>query len=99
MIINFPCSSIVPTVTDPKRPLSFIDTAVYRGSDVTASWLFKGLVSAGLGLSQIAWIYVPIMAVWGFGAWRLGQLYMGMRSRLKSDEDDGPATQPVSSDG
>jgi AAA family ATP:ADP antiporter len=58
---------------------NFIDTVIYRGSDVTASWIFKGLMSAGLSISKIAWIYVPIMGLWGFGAWRLGRLYTKLR--------------------
>ena len=68
---------------------NFIDTVVYRGSDVTASWIFKGLMTAGLSISQIAWIYVPVMGLWGFGAWRLGKLYTRAH-----DEFDPSADQP-----
>jgi len=57
---------------------NFIDTAVYRGSDVAASWIFKGLTSSGLGLGQIAFAYVPMLGLWAWGAWRLGNLYQGM---------------------
>ena len=62
---------------------NFIDTVVYRGSDVTASWIFKGMLSAGLSLSQIAWIYLPVLGLWGFGAWRLGKIYARMREGLR----------------
>jgi hypothetical protein len=65
---------------------NFIDTAVYRGSDVTASWIFKGLTSAGLSLAQIAWIYLPVMGLWAFGAWRLGRIYTRMRSQLNASD-------------
>lgn len=58
---------------------NFIDTVVYRGSDVTASWIFKGLMTAGLSVGQAAWLYLPVMAVWGTGAWHLGKAY----TRLK----------------
>jgi AAA family ATP:ADP antiporter len=61
---------------------NFIDTVIYRGSDVTASWIFKGFLTAGLTISQIAWIYVPVMGLWGFGAWRLGRLYTELRERV-----------------
>jgi AAA family ATP:ADP antiporter len=61
---------------------NFIDTVIYRGSDVTASWIFKGFLTAGLSISQIAWIYVPVMGLWGFGAWRLGKLYSQLRDQL-----------------
>jgi AAA family ATP:ADP antiporter len=87
-----PTKEMLFTVVDREtkyKSKNFIDTAVYRGSDVTASWIFKGLVSAGLSLAQIAWIYVPIMVVWGFGAWKLGQIYKQMRSSLRQGESGG----------
>lgn len=84
-----PTKEMLFTVVDREtkyKSKNFIDTAVYRGSDVTASWIFKGLVSAGLSIASIAWIYVPIMVLWGFGAWRLGQLYNHMKASLALDE-------------
>jgi len=84
-----PTKEMLFTVVDREtkyKSKNFIDTAVYRGSDVTASWIFKGLTSAGLSIAQIAWIYVPVMALWGFGAWRLGTLYTQMRAKLPKDE-------------
>ncbi len=63
---------------------NFIDTVVYRGSDVTASWIFKGMMMAGLSISQVAWVYMPIMLVWGVGAWHLGKAYTHLKSRLDS---------------
>jgi AAA family ATP:ADP antiporter len=84
-----PTKEMLFTVVDREtkyKSKNFIDTAVYRGSDVTASWIFKGLTTVGLSIAQIAWIYVPIMVVWGFGAWRLGQLYSRMKVSLGQDE-------------
>jgi len=84
-----PTKEMLFTVVDREtkyKSKNFIDTAVYRGSDVTASWIFKGLMSAGLSIANIAWIYVPIMLVWGAGAWRLGKLYARMRTNLGPDE-------------
>ena len=63
---------------------NFIDTVVYRGSDVTASWLFKGMMVAGLSISQVAWLYIPVMVIWGMGAWKLGKAYTGLRRSLDS---------------
>jgi len=60
---------------------NFIDTVVYRGSDVTASWLFKGFMVSGLSMSQIAWLYLPVLAVWGAGAWRLGKRYQALKAQ------------------
>jgi AAA family ATP:ADP antiporter len=84
-----PSKEMLFTVVDREtkyKSKNFIDTAVYRGSDVMASWIFKGLTTVGLSIAQIAWIYVPIMVVWGLGAWRLGQLYSRMKVRLGQDE-------------
>ena len=81
-----PAKEMLFTVVDREtkyKSKNFIDTAVYRGSDVMASWIFKGLTTAGLTLAHIAWIYVPIMGIWGFGAWRLGKLYTQMRASVK----------------
>ena len=83
-----PVKEMLFTVVDREtkyKSKNFIDTAVYRGSDVTASWIFKGLVSSGFSLAQIAWLYVPVMALWGYGAWRLGRLYNDLRAQTRDD--------------
>jgi len=84
-----PTKEMLFTVVDREtkyKSKNFIDTAVYRGSDVTASWIFKGLTSAGLSIAQIAWIYVPVMGLWAFGAWRLGRIYTRMRAQLHTND-------------
>ena len=73
---------------------NFIDTVVYRGSDVTASWVFKGTMMAGLSLSQVAWIYLPLMVIWAVGAWHLGKAYVNLKMSL----DNMEKTQFVQSD-
>lgn len=52
---------------------NFIDTAVYRGGDAVSAWVYNGLRSLGLGLSQIAYIAVPIALAWAWIAFRLGR--------------------------
>ena len=82
-----PVKEMLFTVVDREfkyKSKNFIDTVIYRGSDVTASWLFKGLMSAGLSLGQIAWLYLPIMGVWGLGAWHLGKTYTLLKNQLDS---------------
>jgi AAA family ATP:ADP antiporter len=82
-----PAKEMLFTVVDREtkyKSKNFIDTAVYRGSDVTASWIFKGLTTAGLSLSQITWFFLPVMGLWGLGAWRLGKIYTGLRQQLKT---------------
>ena len=79
-----PTKEMLFTVVDREtryKSKNFIDTAVYRGSDVTASWIFKGLTTAGLPLAQIAWVYVPVMGLWAFGALRLGRIYTRMKEK------------------
>ncbi|GAH10994.1 unnamed protein product, partial [marine sediment metagenome] len=44
--------------------------------------------SAGFSLAQIAWIYVPIMGLWGFGAWRLGQIYTHMKASMQTKDTE-----------
>lgn len=43
---------------------NFIDTVVYRGGDMVASWAYSGLVALGLGLSAIALSALPLTLVW-----------------------------------
>jgi AAA family ATP:ADP antiporter len=81
-----PAKEMLFTVVDREtkyKSKNFIDTAVYRGSDVAASWVFKGLTSSGLSIAQMTWVYLPIMALWTWGAWRLGGIYAQMREQLR----------------
>lgn len=68
---------------------NFIDTVVYRGSDVSASWLFKGLTTAGLSVSQITWLYLPVLAAWGTGVWFLGRRFERLAAQRPRRENDG----------
>ena len=52
---------------------NFIDTAVYRGGDAASAWIYTGLRGAGLGLSGIAWVAVPLAGLWALLAFRLGR--------------------------
>ncbi|MEX0274336.1 MAG: NTP/NDP exchange transporter [Flavobacteriaceae bacterium] len=51
---------------------NFIDTAVYRGGDALTGWLFAALVSLGLGLSTIAFLAVPLISIWIYTGYQLG---------------------------
>jgi len=82
-----PAKEMLFTVVDREtkyKSKNFIDTAVYRGSDVAASWVFKGLTYSGLSIAQMTWVYVPVMGLWAWGAWRLGGIYAQMREQLRS---------------
>jgi len=82
-----PAKEMLFTVVDREtkyKSKNFIDTAVYRGSDVAASWVFKGLMTSGLSIAQMTWVYLPVMGLWTWGAWRLGGIYTQMREQLRS---------------
>jgi ATP:ADP antiporter, AAA family len=49
---------------------NFMDTAVYRGADMTSGWMFQGLQAIGLTLSGIAYLAAPVTMLWaGVGVW------------------------------
>jgi AAA family ATP:ADP antiporter len=82
-----PVKEMLFTVVDREtkyKSKNFIDTVVYRGSDVTASWLFKGMMTVGLSISQIAWVYIPIMGMWAVAAWHLGKAYTRLKTQMDS---------------
>ena len=55
---------------------NFIDTAVFRGGDVVNGWIYTVLNTAmGLSIGVIAMIGVPLAAIWGILAWRLGKTH------------------------
>lgn len=53
---------------------SFIDTAVFRGGDAVSGWVYTGLRELGLALAGIAWVAVPIAALWAVLLLRLGRM-------------------------
>jgi AAA family ATP:ADP antiporter len=87
-----PVKEMLFTVVDREtkfKSKNFIDTVVYRGSDVVASWAFKGFLITGLPLGNIVFMYLPVMLIWGLGAWRLGRAYELLKSQSDSAENDG----------
>jgi len=50
-----------------------IDTVVYRGGDAVSAWIYTGMRSAGISLSGIAFIAVPLALLWAWIAFRLGR--------------------------
>jgi AAA family ATP:ADP antiporter len=62
---------------------NFIDTVVYRGGDAVSSWVYTGLKSLGLSLGAIAWIAVPLAAIWAVVAFWLGK----RQSELAADQE------------
>ncbi|MEE4173585.1 MAG: MFS transporter [Xanthomonadales bacterium] len=88
-----PIKEMLFTVVDRQtkyKSKNFIDTVVYRGSDVVASWIFKGYMTLGLGVHQAAFAYLPFMAAWAFGVWRLGKRYELRRQALVELDEPSP---------
>jgi len=52
------------TREDRYKTKNFIDTFVYRAGDQLASWTYAGLIAAGLSLSGIAVVAVPVSCLW-----------------------------------
>ena len=52
---------------------NFIDTVVYRAGDAVSAWVYAAMRSAGLTLSGIAIIAVPLALVWAWVAFKLGR--------------------------
>jgi len=58
---------------DKYKAKSFIDTVVYRLGDQVGAWSYAALGWFGLTLSGIAWVAVPVSAVWLLNAFWLGK--------------------------
>ncbi len=43
---------------------NIIDTVVHRGGDALSSWIFGSLRAMGLSLTTMAWMAVPVSALW-----------------------------------
>ncbi|MEL6107779.1 MAG: MFS transporter [Planctomycetota bacterium] len=75
--ITVPAREVLFTVVDREdryKSKSFIDTVVLRGGDAIAGQVFGTLHNiAGFAFSAINLGTLPLMAVWGFAAFRLGR--------------------------
>jgi len=49
---------------DKYKAKNLIDTFIYRSGDQVGAWSYDGMMSAGLGLSAIAFANVPIAGIW-----------------------------------
>jgi len=52
---------------------NFIDTVVYRGGDAVSAWAYAGLKAAGLNLTGIALVAVPLAGIWAWVSFKLGK--------------------------
>ncbi len=89
-----PTKEMLFTVVDREtryKSKNFIDTAIYRGSDMLASWVFKAFLGAGLSVAQIAWAYLPLIGLWAWGAWKLGVTYTALRAGVGGNNSSSTA--------
>jgi AAA family ATP:ADP antiporter len=61
------------TRAEKYKAKSFIDTFVYRTGDQIGAWSYAGLAAAGLGVTGVAWLAVPVAMVWALNGWALGR--------------------------
>ncbi len=64
---------VVLSTEEKYKAKNFIDTAIYRGGDVVSAWAFAGLQGLGFTLSAIAFIAVPLSAIWALISFKLGK--------------------------
>lgn len=67
---------------DKYKAKSVIDTAVYRGGDQIGSWAYAGLGALGLGMAGVAWVAVPLSALW-----LVNSLWLGRRQEARAREE------------
>lgn len=58
---------------------NFIDTAISRGGDATTGWLVSGVKALGVTTALMAWMLVPLMALWCWLAWWLSNRTLLLR--------------------
>jgi AAA family ATP:ADP antiporter len=77
---------------------SFVDLVVYRGGDTLGGWGYEGLRTLGMGVAAIAWVSVPIAALWAFVSLALGrrERELAQRGSAASAPLSAPASSPPS---
>jgi AAA family ATP:ADP antiporter len=84
--LNKPGREMIYTTVDPEsryKAKNFIDTAIYRTGDATASWLIATVRAAGFDAALM--VGVPAAALWLVMGWRLGGQHDG---RERHDEHE-----------
>jgi AAA family ATP:ADP antiporter len=93
-----PSKEMLFTVVDREtkyKSKNFIDTVVYRGSDVAASWIFTGLTKTSLAMGQLALLYLPVMGLWTWAVWQLGGLYQRQLAQRQDSEAQAESPPPA----
>jgi len=72
---------VVLSKEEKYKAKNFIDTAIYRGGDAVSAWAFAGLQGLGFTLSAIAFIAVPLSAIWAWISFKMGKTQEAMANR------------------
>ncbi len=84
---------------DKYKANSFIETFVYRAGDQLTAWGYAGLLALGLTLTGIAWVAVPLSAVYlALGVWlgrRQRELANAQAMAVATSAPPSPSTQPT----
>lgn len=81
--------TVIPRVEKYKSK-NFIDTVVYRGGDAIAGWVYTGLSAAGLGLTGISLVAIPLASIWAVIGYRLG---LDRQSRARARHSPSPGEE------
>jgi AAA family ATP:ADP antiporter len=71
-----PTNDMLYTVVSPEakyKAKNFIETAVYRGSDLVSTWTIRAM--SGIGVTGVALVCIPIAAIWTVLAFYIGREY------------------------
>jgi len=73
-----PTSDMLYSVVTPEEKYkvkNFIETAVYRSGDLVSVWTIRLLTTAGLGMTAVSVITIPVSIVWTLLALWIGREY------------------------
>ena len=85
--IAVPMREVLYTVLprrDKYKAKNLNDTFVYRSGDLVGIWSFGKLGDAGLGMSALAWVMVPVA-----GLWVMVSVWLGRRQKVLAGGSSG----------
>ncbi|MGB5246131.1 MAG: MFS transporter [Woeseia sp.] len=82
-----PTTDMLYSVVTPEeryKAKNFVETAVYRGGDLIATWTIR-LIS-GIGIAGVALVCVPLALLWVYMSFRIGRGYLRRDRALTQTE-------------
>ena len=84
--ISKPSREVLFTVLDREskyKAKNFIDTAIVRGGDALSGWSINAIKAAGLAGSQLAFLAMPVAALWAAIGWNLARQHAKRAARAE----------------